>query len=215
MAGISKKNQKAGRKKSRPGNITQNWFEKIVLFFFLAAGLVEGFLAGYLIASKFWQPAARYVNEKVVIRGSIPQKIIIPRLNIETNILPVTLNEKGEMAMPEDYVNVGWYQDGFRLGEKGSVVIAGHLDSKTGPAVFYHLSQMQKGDEIKVFDQNSREFTFIVTHLEIYPENNFPLEKVFLTADKPRLNLITCRGHFNRSKQRYDQRVVVFSELKE
>lgn len=218
MVGISKKvKETSDKKESRPGCQSQDqngWFQKIVVLFFLLAGLTEGFLAGYLIAGRIY-PSVKKQVEAPPQRGTIPQKIIIPRLGIETGILPIGLNEKGEMVMPEDYTNVGWYRDGFRLGEKGSIVIAGHLDSKTGPAVFYRLSQLQPGDEIRVIDQNGREFIFIVTRLQTYYDANFPLEEVFLANDKQRLNLITCRGHFDRAKQRYNQRVVVFSELKE
>jgi hypothetical protein len=44
----------------------------------------------------------------------------------------------------------GWYALGPRPGDPGSAVILGHVDSKRGPAVFYRLRQLLRGDEIDV-----------------------------------------------------------------
>jgi len=178
------------------------------------AGLVEG-----LLATKIWfrlsfshlSPLPTVVEKEI----SIPRQVNIPKLGLITEVMPAGRESDGEMAVPEDPWVVAWYQWGAKLGEKGNAVIAGHLDSKTGPAVFYHLSQLTAGDEVLVKDQNQKEFVYIVVKKETYNENNFPVTEVFGESDKPRLNLITCRGQFNRETKRYTKRIVIYTELRE
>lgn len=96
----------------------------------------------------------------------------------------------------------------------GSAVIDGHYDRATGaPAVFYNLNKLAAGDKIIVSDDSGHDLTFVVTDKELYPFDNFPLQKVFNTTDQPRLNLITCDGVWNSTAHNYSQRLVVYATL--
>ena len=44
-----------------------------------------------------------------------------------------------------DWDKAGWYDQGPRPGQPGPAVILGHVDSKTGPAVFYQLRDAAAG----------------------------------------------------------------------
>ncbi len=188
--------------------------KKLFFYFLIAAGLIEGTLAGYgLSLKKATEIKTRPPEKSVTEEARLPKKVVIPKLGIETEVKPVGLDSEGQMEMPPDYWAAAWYQTDISLGKKGSTVIAGHLDSPKGPAVFYRLSQLEKGDVVLVFDQNGREYQFSVVKKETYEEDQFPLAEVFAAADKARLNLITCRGKFNRSTRRYDKRIVVYTEL--
>ncbi len=176
------------------------------------AGLIEGTLIAKIWLRAHPSPPPTIVIEK---KASLPQKLKIPKLGLTTTVEAVGLGTDGEMLMPENPQVVAWYQSGSSLGEKGNLVIAGHLDSKTGPAVFYRLSSLTAGDEIIVSDQEQKEYCFVVVKKEIYEEDQFPMEEVFGKSDQKRLNLITCRGKFDQNTKRYTKRVVVFSELRE
>jgi hypothetical protein len=91
--------------------------------------------------------------------------------------------------------------------------MAGHLDSKTGPAVFYRLEDLVPGDEIFTMTADGQELRFIVLSSETYDVADAPLERIFGDADRPHLNLITCDGAFDRSIRQYDKRLVVFTEF--
>jgi LPXTG-site transpeptidase (sortase) family protein len=126
------------------------------------------------------------------------------------------MDEKGNMGVPEKDEDVAWYNLGYKPGDNGSAVLAGHFDTKTGaPAVFYNLSDLKKGDEITVEYAGGTEFTFTVEDETVYPFDNFPLQKVFNTSGSPRLNLITCDGVFDTSSHNYSQRRVVYAVLKD
>jgi sortase (surface protein transpeptidase) len=117
------------------------------------------------------------------------------------------------MDVPKRYDTVGWYELGTRPGEIGSAVIAGHLDSKTGPAIFWRLRDLRPGDDIFVRSDDGVERRFIVRETETYPYDAAPLERIFAAANGADLNLITCGGTFDRRSENYDQRLVVFTTL--
>lgn len=146
--------------------------------------------------------------------GIVPQKIIIEKTNVEAEVEIVGLNSAGRMDVPKRDENVAWYELGARPGEVGSAVIAGHFDTAQGtPAVFYDLDELVAGDQITIADAQGNTRKFTVERSQVYPDISFPLELVFAQADQARLNLITCDGIFDATRQNYSDRLVVFAVL--
>ena len=143
-----------------------------------------------------------------------PKELVIPSLQVRAPIEAVGKTEDGAMDVPQNVWNVAWYEPGPKPGEKGQAVIAGHYDSKTGPAVFVYLSKLQLGDEVQIIDTSGKTKTFVVYNKEIYDRDSFPISQVFGDADAPYLNLITCDGIFNKQAETYSKRIVVFTRLK-
>src|SRR5579884_3938874 len=145
-----------------------------------------------------------------------PVHISIPAISVDANVESVGMDSQGRMGVPTNVFDTAWYNLGFKPGEKGSAVIDGHLDQVTGaPAVFWNLKELQDGDKITITDANKHTYTFVVTDTASYPYNNFPLQQVFDTTDKPRLNLITCAGTWDLSNHIYTNREVVYSVLEQ
>jgi sortase (surface protein transpeptidase) len=142
-----------------------------------------------------------------------PVRLRIPALEIDTVVQWVGIDAEGRMGVPNNYTDVAWYELGPTPGTPGNAVIAGHLDSKSGPAVFYHLEDLVPGDEIFTTTADGQEFRFVVTTLETYSADDAPLERIFGDATAPQLNLITCDGAFDRAVREYDKRLVVYAEL--
>lgn len=156
------------------------------------------------------QPIIKDIREKI-----IPAQIIIPVINVKAQIEEVGLLENGQMGVPEDFDQVGWFKEGVMPGEQGNAVLAGHVDSKTGPAIFYHLEKLTKGDEINVTDKNGKSLTFVVYDKKSYATDSAPVDKVFGFSYRSQLNLITCTGTFNREKGTHEERLVVYTVLKD
>jgi LPXTG-site transpeptidase (sortase) family protein len=135
-------------------------------------------------------------------------------MSVNTTVEHVGKDAQGNMDVPKDANNVAWYELGYKPGENGNAVIAGHLDTKTGPAIFYNLNQLKVGDEITVATNLNKKLVFTVVNKQIYKANNFPVLTVFGTASEPLLNLITCTGVFDRTTEHYLDRVVVITKLK-
>lgn len=145
-----------------------------------------------------------------------PVRLRIPSLQIDTAVEHVGMDSQGRMDIPKKNMDVAWYQLGYKPGEKGNAVFAGHLDTATGaPAIFYHLSRLKPGETISVFDSNGSSLTFTVTKTVNYPDNAFPLQKVFGESTVPQVNIITCEGTWNAASHNYSHRTVVSAVLRE
>jgi sortase A len=142
-------------------------------------------------------------------RPGIPKELVIPSLNIDTQIEQVGKDKNNAMDVPKKITDVGWFEYGPRPGEKGNAVIDGHLDSLTGPAIFYPLSNMKKDDKILVKDTNGKMYTFVVTEKHIYKYDSFPVDVVFGPEDNSQIELITCAGEFDHEHHNYLDRIVI------
>ncbi len=143
-----------------------------------------------------------------------PVQINIPKLGISASMEKMGLNQDGSLAVPAKWNDVGWYAAGTKPGDVGPAVLVGHLDSYTGPAVFWNLRKLQAGDDIEIQRADGTQVSFRVTSLEHYDQNNFPTQKVYGPTATPSLRLITCSGNYNRLLGHYSQNLVVYAELK-
>ena len=141
----------------------------------------------------------------------LPVRLTIPKLNIDTTILHLGLTKEGNMDVPSDLVNTGWYKYGPRPGNVGSAVIAGHLEGVKEKGIFIHLGNLVKGDTISVHDDTGATISFIVREARLYNQDERPAE-VFNNTNGSHLNLITCTGTWNNAQQRYSKRLVVFAD---
>lgn len=144
-----------------------------------------------------------------------PTRLVIPKIHVDANFVqPLVLQSDQTVSVPNSYTEVGWYSGGSAPGEVGPAVILGHVDSKSGPAVFYSLGQLKIGDEIQITQSDSNTLTFIVTKLERYPQSDFPTLAVYGPTDDVSLRLVTCSGIFSKGIQRYSHNLVVYAVLK-
>ena len=97
-------------------------------------------------------------------------------------------------------------------GEKGSGVIAGHLNGKNGEdGVFIDLYKLKTGERLSVIDDKGATITFEVSESRIYDPGY--ADEVFSRNDGVYLNLITCDGVWDGAKKSYDKRLVVFTKM--
>ncbi len=142
-----------------------------------------------------------------------PTQVIIPALGVDAPITPSGLNEDRQMEVPDDPFEVGWFSPGTKPGGQGSAVLAGHVDSRTGPAVFFELDQLELDDVIEVIGENGEQLTFIVTKMTVYPYDDAPIDEIFGYTSDQRLNLITCTGEFDQVERTHRERLVVTADL--
>ncbi|MEE6131990.1 sortase [Priestia aryabhattai] len=146
-------------------------------------------------------------------KGVTPTQVTIPAINVEASIERVGLLDSGEMAAPSTEDGVAWYELGAKPGAKGNAVLAGHVDSKSGPAIFYNLKNLKKGDKVQVTGERGTKLIFIVKKIQSYPRSEAPLNDIFGYSDGRSLNLITCTGTFDRAEGTHEERLVVYTEL--
>ncbi len=140
-----------------------------------------------------------------------PARVRVARLKIDASLQPLDLGKGGELV-PPDYGRAGWYEAGPEPGEIGRAVIAGHVDSKTGPDVFAALKGARPGDRIRVILRDRSVVTFVVQSVEVHPRNRFPTARVYGSNGKQaELRLVTCTGKYDRARGGYQDNVVVFA----
>lgn len=146
--------------------------------------------------------------------GALPSRLIIPALEIDAYVQHVGVGKSGNMAVPSKYADVAWYKFGTRPGDRGSAVIAGHVDNGFGlPGVFEHLHELESGDEVFVETGKGERFRYKVLTSETYPYDEAPLAGIFNQSGGSFLNLITCRGEWLASQEMYEERLVIYAQL--
>lgn len=140
-----------------------------------------------------------------------PVRIRIPAIEVDAPVDPLTVDENGVLPAPDSYDGAGWWRDGPEPGERGAAVIAGHVDSKEGPAVFFRLPDLGEGDKIFVDRADGTTAAFVTQRVERHAKDSFPTDAVYGRAPDSRLRLITCGGEFDRADRSYRENVIVFA----
>ncbi|KUO22222.1 class F sortase [Streptomyces dysideae] len=145
---------------------------------------------------------------------SPPDRIRIPSIRVNAPLSGLGLTRTGSLDVPPAARPnlAGWYEAGTTPGERGTAIVAGHVDNADGPAVFYRLGALKKGAAIEVDRQDGGTARFSVDAVEVYDAKDFPDEKVYGAARRPELRVITCGGGYSRATG-YQGNVVVFAHL--
>jgi len=134
--------------------------------------------------------------------------IEIPRVGVSARLVPLRLT-RGALGGPERPDDVGWYAESPLPGDRGAAILVGHVDSRSGPAVFYRLAQLRSGDLVVVRRTDGR-VRFRVQELARYPRTSVPLQAVFGPTPDRALRLITCDGPYRRGTG-YRDNIVVYA----
>jgi Sortase domain len=139
-----------------------------------------------------------------------PSTLSIPRIGVRAPIVGVGREADGAMQVP-DPGQVGWYRLGPRPGNPGPAVLVGHVDTRTGPDVFYRLGQLRPGDKILVGQPDGTTTRFLVGRLERHPKTALPTTRIWPKTARPLLRLITCAGTFDRTTGHYRDNLILYA----
>ena len=120
-----------------------------------------------------------------------PVSLTIPLIGVKTNLITLGLAAGGAMQVPSTSTVAGWFTGSPRPGAVGSSIIVGHVDSKTGPGIFFRLPELKKGDDVYIKRSDGTTAEFRVTEVQEYPKDQFPTETVFGPTPDAELRLIT------------------------
>ncbi len=158
------------------------------------------------------QVSVTQVHAANTVSLGLPARLTIPAINVNAAIQDLGVTPKGDMDVPANTTDVGWFKLGPRPGERGSAVIAGHFDGTSGePGVFTNLNKLKKGDKLYVIDDKGTSVKFIVRESRTYDPGY--AEEVFSSNDGTHLNLVTCDGVWDGTKKSYSKRLVVFADI--
>lgn len=141
-----------------------------------------------------------------------PVSIAIPAAGVDARVVPVGLGPGRTIEVPGVDL-AGWYAPGPRPGEAGPAVIVGHVDSRRGPAVFFRLRELRRGDRIEVGQGGGASRAFVVERVEQRPKAALPVGRIWAHTRQPVLRLITCGGSFDLATGHYRDNVVVYATM--
>ncbi|MBC2875989.1 MULTISPECIES: class F sortase [Streptomyces] len=144
-----------------------------------------------------------------------PVRVRIPEIKVDAPLRGLRLLPDGSLASPprDDKNLAGWYESGTAPGAIGTAVVAGHVDTSTGPAVFYNLGALKKKDLVEIVRADGRTAVFTIDAIEVYDRGDFPSRKVYGASGRAELRVITCGGGFSEERHAYLGNVVVYAHL--
>ena len=150
-----------------------------------------------------------------IMPGSAPVRLDIPSIGVHTStFVDLGRAADGSIEVPTNFAAAGFYTPGPTPGQFGPSVIAGHVDSHQGPAVFYRLGALRAGATIAVGRKDGSTATFVVDKVASYPKARFPTSEVYgNTTSRAELRLITCGGSFDDRSGHYVDNVIAFAHL--
>lgn len=140
-----------------------------------------------------------------------PIAVSVPALGIRSSLIRLGLNIDGTLEVPNDPSVAGWYRLGAKPGEAGPAVIVGHVDSQSGPGVFYRLGEAVPGERILVRTAGRTTLAFRVYAVREYAKTRFPTRLVYGQTPRSELRLVTCGGRFDEATGHYEDNIVLFA----
>ena len=140
-----------------------------------------------------------------------PVEVRIPAVDVRSGLVELGVDGSGALVPPGDFAVAGWFSGGPVPGEVGPAVIAGHVDSRSGPAVFFRLEELTVGDTVQVARSDGTDVGFRVTRVARYPKDDFATAEVYGPTPHAELRLITCGGSFDPGRRSYRDNIVVYA----
>ena len=140
-----------------------------------------------------------------------PPRLEIPAIKVAAHAIPLGKTSDNHLAVPANWSVVGWWKGGPSPGQRGPAVVVGHVDSKSGPAVFYRLRELRRGDEVRFVRADGSRARFVVEWSRSYSKTRFPTAAVYGPTEGRDLRLVTCDGSFDWSRGHYRDNLVVFA----
>jgi LPXTG-site transpeptidase (sortase) family protein len=160
-------------------------------------------------------PATRSARIGDVDQASapVPERLRIPSLDVDAPVISVGVTGNGDMEVPKDVRDVGWYRHGPAPGEPGAAVLAGHVDSREqGRGVFFDLRRLDVGSHVVVTNSAGNVQRYEVVARRTYDKPRLPTDALFSRTGPPQLVLITCGGDFDNEAGSYRENVVVYAQ---
>jgi hypothetical protein len=134
-------------------------------------------------------------------------RVAIPAIGLRAPVDALGLRRDGSLRVPRDPGRAGWWSGGGRPGERSRpVVVVGHVDTTSGPAVFAGLRRVRAGDRVRVGRR-----AYVVTRVVRVRKSAFPTRAVYGRTRGQALRLVTCAGPFDPARRSYRDNLIVFA----
>jgi Sortase domain len=145
---------------------------------------------------------------------SVPLTLSIPAIGLVVSLgSSLGVDFDGSVQVPTGTAQPGWFRLGPTPGQIGSSVILGHVDSYSGPGVFFQLRTLAAGDQVDIGLADGVTAKFTVNSVAMYSKLSFPAQRVYGSHGSSALQLVTCGGAFDHQTGSYLSNIVVYTSL--
>lgn len=150
------------------------------------------------------------------VAPDLARYIKIPKISVYARVTQVGLDSSGAIGTPSNTNDTSWYTGSAKPGRTGATLIDGHVLSMNYHGVFHDLKNLLPGDNIQIVRGDGTILNYSVVTIRYYSDTNVDMAAALspITPGKSGLNLITCAGKENPGTITFNQRLVVFAELK-
>lgn len=154
-------------------------------------------------------PAAVPPAPQAASRGFVPERLVLATLDVDAPLVTTVVDTEGAFVPPEDPAELGWWR-GVRPGEgEGSVLVAGHIDSRRyGQGPLARIVELRPGDRAVLLGDGGLSAEYVVRGVQTFPKESLPAGDLFSADGAERLVLVTCGGTFDRERGGWDSNVV-------
>ena len=140
-----------------------------------------------------------------------PGRIVIPTLGVDAAVVPVGVEEDGQMEIPQDVATVGWYRFGPAPGAAaGSAVLTGHVDDVDRGRGVRRSGGLEPGrSDHRRRRHRRRPAVHGPVPGAVVQGRGARWTGCSIEEAMPRLVLITCGGSFDSSTLGYDDNIAV------
>jgi LPXTG-site transpeptidase (sortase) family protein len=166
-------------------------------------------------APKANRPSQKDINSYKVA-ADLPRFINIPSIKVpKTRIMHLGVNKNGQIAVPANIYDTGWYTSSAKPGQAGAMFIFGHVSSWEANGIFHDLKKLRTGDLVTIERGDGVKYTYKVEKTKTYPHDKVNMNEVLApsNANIPALNLMTCAGKVIKGTSEFTERYVVFTSL--
>jgi len=153
-------------------------------------------------------PTARPLPSFAPPSEAPPARLVVPDISVDAPLALQTVSSDGVMPTPYDPELVAYYDmsayhpdEEHRVGFGGNAIFSGHVDYiDYGPAVFWDLSTLEPGDEVRVRLEDGTLYRYAVVWNETWSITETPWDRVFEVNGRDAVTLLTCAGAWDGSE---------------
>lgn len=141
---------------------------------------------------------------------AVPVGLRVGSVGIRLPVVPKGVSSDGQMALPPKPDRVGWWRFGSAPDERGSTVLAGHVDTRrSGIGPLARLREVEVGDEVALALSDGRTARYRTVRVHNIDKQSDALAAVFDEDGPSRLHVVTCGGEFDPENGAYQDNVVL------
>lgn len=127
---------------------------------------------------------------KYTVAPDLPKYLTINSLAIWSRVTKVAADAKGQIGVPKNIFDTGWYEGSVKPGQPGTVVIDGHMVGPTKAGSFIDLSKIKPGAFVSVTTGDNTQYVYRVASTETIAASAVSLQKLLSPYGSAAQNLV-------------------------